>query len=77
MQKYKLEYKGMGESGYFDFYKVEDVMKIIKAAKDFVTIDDEVHSALHEEDWLIIEERAGRYTEARKKILLLMKLIKE
>ena len=70
MQKYKLEYRRMGELGFFDFYRSEDVMALVKAARDFITIDDEIHSAPCEENWPIIEERAARYTEARKLLLL-------
>jgi len=70
MQKYKLEYR-VGESGgFFGFYRSKDVMALVKAARDFITIDDEIHSAPCEENWPIIEERAARYTEARKLLLL-------
>uniref|UniRef100_A0A6M3M2V1 Uncharacterized protein n=1 Tax=viral metagenome TaxID=1070528 RepID=A0A6M3M2V1_9ZZZZ len=77
MQKYKLEYGGMGESGFFDFYRREDVMALVKAVRDFITIDDEIHSTPSGENWPIIEERAERYTEARKNLLLFIKSIEK
>ena len=50
---------------------------IARAARNFITVDDEVHSSPSNEDCAIIVERAERYTEARKKLLLLIKPIEE
>jgi len=78
MRKYKLEYKGMGESGYFDFYRVEDIVVIVEAALDFINIDTEIHAVTpDEENRLVVIERIGRYIEARDKLLLLLKAVEE
>jgi len=75
--KYKLEYKGMGESGFFDFYRSEDVMAIVKAARDLINIDNEVHSISDEEERSTIVEKIGRYLVARDRLSLLIKPIEE
>ena len=78
MQKYYLEHHGSYEGGYFYFYKVEDVMLLVKAARDFIDIDNEIHSITPDkEDRSAVVEKIGRYIEARDKLSSLIKPIEE
>lgn len=51
------------------------VNELALVARDFITIDDEIHSAPDDEDWATIKNRAESYTNARRKLLLFIKQI--
>ena len=61
---------------YNDLKKIINRYEVVlNAARDFIVIDEEVHSAPCDETWNIIEERAKRYTDSLKNLKLLLKEI--
>lgn len=46
--------------------------KLATAAREFIDIDDEIHSASEGDEWKIIENRAKIYTNRRRTLLLAM-----
>ena len=58
---------------YNDLKKLVSAQEALsKAARDFIDIDDEIHSAPEGEEWKVIETRAKIYTHRRRILLLAM-----